>query len=172
MVSAEYDTRGSIIVEVTLIGKCGEKKKKVLLDTGFSGAIAIPLSIGCEIGLQSVGNGRVILASGETTAVPIFAGKIRIGTDEKDCVYLVMAGADEVLLGMDIIKDYDVQFHGAKRTIRIARGEEAEEEAAVAAEIEEAIMPVQVIEEIVIPQEEQKSRMEILKQTLREVVPR
>ena len=168
MVSAEFDTRGSIIVEVTLIGKCGEKKKKVLLDTGFSGAIAIPLSIGCEIGLQSVGSGRVILASGETRAVPIFAGKIRIGTDEQDCVYLIMAGADEVLLGMDIIKDYDVQFHGAKRTIRIARGEDAGE----AAEIEEAIMPVQVIEEIVIPQEERKSRMEILKQTLREVVPR
>ena len=172
MIAAEYDTRGSIIVDVTLIGKCGEKKEKVLLDTGFSGSIAIPLSIGCEIGLESLGNGRVILASGETTAVPIFAGKIRIGADEKDCVYLIMAGADEVLLGLGIIKDYDVQFHGAKRTIRIARGEEAEEEAAVAAEIEEAIMPVQVIEEIVIPQEEQKSRMEILKQTLREVVPR
>jgi clan AA aspartic protease len=168
MIPAEFDTRGSIIVELTLIGKCSERKKKVLLDTGFSGSIAIPISIGCELGLESVGNGRVILASGETTAVPIFAGKIRIGTDEKDCVYLIMAGADEVLLGMDIIKDYDVQFHGAKRTIRIARGkaiEKAEEEI-------EAIMPVQVIEEVVIPQEEQKSRMDILKQTLREVVPR
>ena len=167
MIAAEYDTRGSIIIDVTLIGKCGEKKKKVLLDTGFSGSIAIPVSIGCEIGLQSVGNGRVVLASGETRAVPIFAGKIRIGTDEKDCVYLIMAGADEVLLGMDIIKDYDVQFHGAKRTIRIARGEEA---ILKAEEIAKAIMPVQIIEEVVIPQE--KSRMEILKQTLREVVPR
>jgi clan AA aspartic protease len=168
MVSAEYDTRGSIIVDVTLIGKCSEKKKKVLLDTGFSGSIAIPVSLGCEIGLESVGNGRVILASGETRAVPIFAGKIRIGTDEKDCVYLIMAGADEVLLGMDVIKDYDVQFHGAKRTIRIARGEA--ELAEEPEEIVEAVMPVQVIEEVVIP--EQKSRMDILKQTLREVVPR
>lgn len=168
MVLAEYDTRGSIIVDVTLIGKCSEKKKKVLLDTGFSGSIAMPVSIGCEIGLESVGNGRVILASGETTAVPIFAGKIRIGTDEKDCVYLIMAGADEVLLGMDIIKDYDVQFHGAKRTIRIARGEAIEK----AEEEIEAIIPVQVIEEVVIPEEARKSRMDILKQTLREVVPR
>lgn len=157
MIAAEYDTRGSIIVDVTLIGRCGKKEKKVLLDTGFSGSLAIPISLGCELGLESIGNGRVILASGETTAVPIFAGKIRIGADEKDCVYLIMAGADEVLLGMDIIKDYNVQFHGAKRTIRINRSEEA-------------IMPVQVIEEVVIPQE--KSRMEILKQTLREVVPR
>ncbi len=172
MIPAEYDTRGSIIIDVTLIGKCAEKKKKVLLDTGFSGSIAIPVSVGCELGLDSVGNGRVILASGETRPVPIFAGKIRIGTDEKECVYLIMAGADEVLLGMGVIKDYDVRFHGATRTIRIARGEEAEEEAAVAAEIEEAIMPLQVIEEVVIPEAKQKSRMDILKQTLREVVPR
>jgi clan AA aspartic protease len=170
MVSAEYDTRGSIIVDVTLIGKCSEKKKKVLLDTGFSGSLAIPVSLGCEIGLESVGNGRVILASGETRAVPIFAGKIRIGADEKDCVYLIMAGADEVLLGMDIIKDYTVQFHGAERTIRIARGEAMDVEKAEK-EIE-AIMPVQVIKEVVIPEEARKSRMEILKQTLREVVPR
>ncbi len=170
MITAEFDTRGSILVDVTLIGKCGEKKKKVLLDTGFSGSIAIPLSIGCEIGLESIGNGRVILASGETTAVPIFAGKIRIGSDEKDCVYLIMAGADEVLLGMDIIKDYNVQFHGVKRAIRINRSEEAIEKAE---EIVEAIMPVQVIKETIIPQEEEhKSRMDILKQTLREVVPR
>ena len=171
MIPAEYDTRGSIIVDVTLIGRCGKKKKKVLLDTGFSGSLAIPLSLGCELGLEPLGNGRVILASGEATAVPIFAGKIRIGEDEKDCVYLLLAGADEVLLGMDIIKDYNVQFHGAKRAIRIARSEEAPAEAIIKAEeIVEAIMPVQVIEEVVIPQE--KSRMEILKQTLREVVPR
>ncbi len=170
MIAAEYDTRGSIIVDVTLIGKCGEKKKKVLLDTGFSGSLAIPISLGCELGLESLGNGRVILASGETTAVPIFAGKIRIGTDEKDCAYLILAGADEVLLGMDIIKDYNVQFHGAKKAIEISRGEAKLVQKAE--EIVEAIMPVQIIEEVVIPQKEPKTRMEILKQTLREVVPR
>jgi hypothetical protein len=80
-----------------------------------------------------------------------------------------MAGADEVLLGMSIIKDYNVQFHGAKRAIRINRSEEAIEKAE---EIVEAIMPVQKIEEVVSPEEGRKSRMDILKQTLREVVPR
>jgi predicted aspartyl protease len=167
MIAAEYDTRGSILVDVTLIGKCDEKEKKVLLDTGFSGSLAIPLSLGCELGLESLGDGRVILASGAITTVPLFAGKIRMGPDEKECVYILMAGADEVLLGMSIIKDYNVQFHGAKRAIRINRSEEAIEKAE---EIVEAIMPVQIIEEVVIPQG--KSRMEILKQTLREVVPR
>jgi clan AA aspartic protease len=168
MIAAEYDTRGSIIVDVTLIGKCSEKKKKVLLDTGFSGSLAIPISLGCELGLESLGNGRVILASGEVVIVSLFAGKLRIGEDEKECVYLVLAGTDEVLLGMDIIKDYNVQFHGAKKTIQISRGEAKLVQKAE--EIIEAIMPIQKIEEVVIP--EKKSRMEILKQTLREVVPR
>jgi hypothetical protein len=70
---------------------------------------------------------------------------------------------------MDIIKDYNVQFHGAKRTIQINRIEETEA-IEKAEEKVEAIMPIQKIEEVVIP--ERKSRMEILKQTLREVVPR
>jgi clan AA aspartic protease len=126
MIAAEYDDRGSIIIDVTLIGKCSEKKKKVLLDTGFSGSLAVPVSLGCELGLESLGNGRVIVASGEIIAAPLFAGKIRIGTDEKDCVYLIIGGADQVLLGMSIIKDYNVQFHGAKRTIQINRIEETD----------------------------------------------
>jgi clan AA aspartic protease len=169
MIAAEYDDRGSIIIDVTLIGKCSEKKKKVLLDTGFSGSLAVPVSLGCELGLESLGNGRVIVASGEIIAVPLFAGKIRIGTDEKDCVYLIIGGADQVLLGMSIIKDYNVQFHGAKRTIQINRIEETEA-TEKAEEIVEAIMPMAAIEEVVIP--EQKSRIALLKQTLREVVPR
>jgi len=172
MIHAEYDARGSILVDTTVIGKCGEKQVKALMDTGFSGAIAIPLSLGCVVGLDSIGNGRVVLASGETTTVPIFAGKLRIGTDEKDCAFLIMAGANETLLGMEVIKDYNVQFHGENRTIRIARSGIAEEEKAIeppAIKAEESVMPMQVIEEVVIPQE---NRMEILKQTLREVVPR
>lgn len=170
MIPAEFDTRGSIVVDVTLIGKCGEKKKKVLMDTGFSGSIAIPVSVGCEIGLESLGNGRVILASGEIVGVPIFAGKLRIGGDEKECVYILMVGADEVLLGMNILRAYNVQFHGAKKAIQISRGEV--KPVRKAEEIVEAIMPTEAIEEVVSPEEGRKSRMDILKQTLREVVPR
>jgi hypothetical protein len=81
-----------------------------------------------------------------------------------------MVGADEVLLGMNILRDYNVQFHGAKKAIQISRGEVKPVQKAE--EIVEAIMPTEAIEEVVSPEEGRKSRMDILKQTLREVVPR
>ncbi|MEA2037158.1 MAG: aspartyl protease family protein, partial [Nanoarchaeota archaeon] len=113
MIAARYDQNGNIILDLKLIGTCGEKKVKVLMDTGFSGALAIPVSTGCEIGLEGVGEAQVIVASGESIPVPIFLGKLKIGDEIIECLYIVLPGSNEVLIGMEIIKDYNVQFHGA-----------------------------------------------------------
>lgn len=180
MINARYDSNGNIILDLKLIGRCGNKKVKTLLDTGFSGALAIPVSVGCEIGLESVGDAQVIVASGEAIPVPIFLGKIEIGDEVIECIYIVLHGSNEVLIGMDIIQDYNVEFHGAKRTITIKK---AEAEAAKSIEeIEPTVPPTPpmpipappiplLAEEIPIPATP-TDRMQALKETLREVVPR
>lgn len=187
MIQARYDEHGNIILDLKLIGRCGEKTVKTLMDTGFSGSLAIPISVGCEIGLEPVGNAKVIVASGEAIPVPIFLGRVLIGEDEIDSIYIVLPGSDEVLLGMGVIKDYDVAFHGAKRTITIKKGAvEAAEE--IEGTMIEPSVPIPSISPMTAPSpsleviapttepteevEEKGDRMQALKQTLREVVPR
>lgn len=179
MINAKYDEHGNIILDLKLIGNCNEKKVKVLMDTGFSGALAIPVDIGCEIGLEGVGDAHVIVASGEAIPVPIFLGKVEIGDEIIECIYIVLPGSNEVLIGMDIIRDYNVQFHGAKRTITIKKA--AVEAAKTVEEIEPTVPPTppmpiptapipSLAEEVPIPAP--TDRMQALKETLREVVPR
>lgn len=181
MIKARYDDHGNIILDLKLIGRCGDKKLKTLLDTGFSGALAIPVSVGCEIGLEAVGDAHVIVASGEAIPVPIFLGKVEIGDEIIECIYIVLPGSNEVLIGMEILKDFNVEFHGVKRLITIKKA--AVEEVKTVEEIEpsvtpppEAPMPIptapipSLAEEIPIPAP--TDRMQALKETLREVVPR
>ena len=184
MIQARYDTNGNIILDLNLIGTCNEKKVKVLMDTGFSGALAIPIDIGCEIGLEGVGDAQVIVASGEAIPVPIFLGKVEIGDEKIECIYIVLPGSNEVLIGMELVKNYNVEFHGARRTITIKKAEAIEK----AEVIEETMIEPSVIAPLISPSaapslevvatepivkaEEKGDRMQALKETLREVVPR
>lgn len=186
MIRARYDEHGNIILDLKLIGRCGNKTVKTLLDTGFTGSLAIPVSVGCEIGLEPVGEAKVIVASGEAIPVPLFLGRIVIGEDEIDSIYIVLSGLEEVLIGMGVIRDYNVEFHGAKRTITIKKAEAIEK----AEVIEETLIEPSVIASLISPSaapsvevtaaatepilkaEEESDRMQALKETLREVVPR
>ena len=177
MIEARYNEEGSIILDLKLIGKCNDKVVTTLLDTGFSGAIAIPISIGCELGLEPVGDASVIVASGEVIDTPIFIGKLEIGGDIKDCIFIVLAGSTEVLLGMEVVKDYNVEFHGAQRKISIQKA--AGTKAAVAEEVTVAAIEPTVTAPItpattktVEPAPKPKERVEALKKTLREVITR
>jgi len=174
MISARYNEEGSIILDVNLIGRCSKKKVQALLDTGFSGAIALPTAIGCEIGLESVGDASVVVASGETVAVPIFIGTVEIGDDRVECIFIILSGSDEVLLGMEVIRDYSVAFNASKKAVAINKAEELKL-------IEETMIeptPMPATEVVVLPPEAiptpmtEVGRMRTLKDTLREVVPR
>lgn len=191
MINARYDKNGNIILDLKLIGNCKEKKVKTLLDTGFSGALAIPVDVGCEIGLEGVGDAQVIVASGEAIPVPIFLGKVEIGDEKIECIYIVLPGSNEVLIGMELVKNYNVQFHGAKRLIKIKKAEAREKVEEIEPSVtppSEAPMPIPVPPYPPAPEEVPSSitipspvsipipaptdRMQALKQTLREVVPR
>jgi len=164
-----------------LIGTCGEKKVKTLMDTGFSGALAIPVDVGCEIGLESVGDAQVIVASGESISVPLFLGKVKIGDDIIECIYIVLSGSNEVLIGMEIIRDFNVEFHGARRTISIKKAETIQKVEEIEPSVTpppEVPMPIPTAPSVEVPAEPitipapPTDRMQALKETLREVVPR
>jgi len=181
MIDARYDEDGNIILNLKLIGTCGDKKAQVLMDTGFSGALAIPVSIGCEIGLEGVGDAQVIVASGEVVPVPIFLGKIEIGDEIIECIYIVLAGSTEVLIGMEILKGYSVSFFGDKKAISVNKAEAIEKVEAIEPSVVVAPPPPPEAP-IPIPQPPSQplaestpapsDRMQTLKETLREVVPR
>ena len=99
-------------IEVTIIGTCRDYNVASLIDTGFSGSLAVPLHVIAKIGAEKIAVGAVTLADGSTQIIPIFSGKIKIGIDEFEIPILVTG--DEVLLGMELLSKYE--FHGKPAT--------------------------------------------------------
>jgi len=73
----------------------------LVVDTGFSGAVALPGGILRKMDLQYIGMDEFILADGTATILPIFQGKLRIENwDYK--TWFVPLGTD-FLLGMEAL---------------------------------------------------------------------
>ena len=119
MIPIRYDN-GNIVIETTLIGICKELKAKLLVDTGFSSSLAVPISVACQIGLSPVGVGRVQLADGSVITLPIFLGKVKIGDKIIDTTYLVLSEeSKECLVGMELLAPYKISFHAAAKRVTI-----------------------------------------------------
>ena len=119
-IPTRFDAQRNIIMDVTLIGTCREKKTNLILDTGFSLSLAVPISIACEIGLVPSGVGRVRLADGSVITLPIFLGKIKIGDKIIDTTYLVLSEESrECLIGMELLAPYKISFHAKAKRVTI-----------------------------------------------------
>lgn len=120
MIKAEYDEKENLVLYATLIGTCKEVKTKLIIDSGFSSNLGIPTSIAVSIGLCPCGVSSVQLADGTIVTIPVFLGKVKIGDKIIDTSYLVLPeGMKECLVGRELLSNYKVCFHTAKKEITI-----------------------------------------------------
>lgn len=137
MITAGYDELGSLVFDAALIGTCNRVSKKVIIDTGFSGDIALPVSVACAIGLTPAGAGRIALADGTIITVPLFMGKIEVGGEVRDAIYMVVEGTEEVLVGMGFLERYKICFYSGKKEIEMSVPSSASARPSAIKEIEE-----------------------------------
>lgn len=69
------------------------------VDTGFSGGIAIPSSLMASLGLRQVDTHTFILATGLEVRLPVFWGRVRIGSIEIETWFV----PGEALVGMEAL---------------------------------------------------------------------
>jgi len=104
---------GEVQVEVAVAGDYTSTTTWAILDSGFNGDIVIDINRAMRLGLQPAGAGGVTLADGSTTDVPLFTGYVRIGDETPKEAIFIIAG-DELLLGMNLMKDYSICFNASK----------------------------------------------------------
>ena len=108
----------TIELEVALSGDFGSVKAWAVLDTGFSGDVVCDLNRAMRLGLQPVGTGGVTLADGSVVNVPLFYGRIQLGTEVvREAIFIIIG--DEILIGMNTIRDYPVSFHAKQNKATI-----------------------------------------------------
>lgn len=93
-------TEGPIVRLVVRDSKGTEREIEALLDTGFNGVLALPVSLVDDLTLLPLGREQITLASGETQLTRKYEGTVRFaGTTQP--VEIVRAG--EPLIGMALL---------------------------------------------------------------------
>lgn len=124
MVEAYFDDDGNVVVKGKLKGLYKTKEIEMLVDSGFSADLTLPLNIACEIGLNSQGVANVRLADGSITNVSLFTGMIDLDGAPRNCTIFVLPNVRESLIGMGLLQFYEVCFYGIKNKVTMKHLEE------------------------------------------------
>ncbi len=81
----------------------GPQRIRLVVDTGFTGAIALPPSLLRRLRLDEVGAEPYILADGSAVVASVYEGAVVLGG--KTCPVEIISSEGDPLLGMQFIED-------------------------------------------------------------------
>lgn len=114
MITGTVNSHREPVIRVFLQGPQGrEREAEVLVDTGFSGALLLPLDLIAELRLPSVGSLPAVLGDGSTSRLKLYKGTIL--WEGRLRRILVGATTSVPLLGMELL-------YGSELTIEVVEG--------------------------------------------------
>jgi predicted aspartyl protease len=102
------DNTGSPRLKLSIAGAfpASNQDFEALIDTGFSGFVAMPLISAFPLGLILFGTTTVTLADGSNSPRLTAIGTASIGSESQDGVIILEPNSNDVLIGMDFIKKF------------------------------------------------------------------
>ncbi len=103
------DSTGSPCLKVSISGAISKAPIEfdVIIDTGFSGFISMPLLKAFPLGLPLYGTTSVILADGTTASKLTALGKASLGLETKIGVIILEPSSSDILIGMDFLRRFE-----------------------------------------------------------------
>jgi clan AA aspartic protease len=117
-VSKEEESKSELYQDILIANPHDLKKQmklRFLVDTGASGT-AIPEKVALELGLECVGEGRVVLADGTRIRTKVAYVYMRIN-DEHVFTLVAYNGCDSPLLGFDVMSLLSLQIDTEKKRL-------------------------------------------------------
>ena len=114
---------------------CQSETYEAIIDTGFSGDVAIPEVVAVHLGLKKVGAGSAIVATNEVVPVMMYEVRVVIMDREYDATAIVISPMGEVLVGMDLLSYYEICFNPSEYKATINRVKEGGEKISLIEEL-------------------------------------
>lgn len=105
VLSGRIDDRNQLWVDITVAGQHNQETISVLVDTGFTGELQLPLKIAVPLGLRLDGVGTFELADGSRSRQMLFSASISWGTTTR-LVTISVTDSDTALLGGGLLHGY------------------------------------------------------------------
>ncbi|MCX7966856.1 MAG: hypothetical protein N3B10_00030 [Armatimonadetes bacterium] len=108
------------VVEVEVIGTRQSVRLNAVVDTGFDGALCLPIDVAVTLGLELAGYEFVQYADGRIARELTFHGIARFLGRRRE-VRISLTESDEALLGLEMLRGYKMILDGDTHQVQFKR---------------------------------------------------
>jgi predicted aspartyl protease len=125
MIRGRFDKQGQPTLPVKLTGPYGTLEVILVVDTGFSSDVCIPMQIAIALGLPLKGHDFIELADGSINKEFVFRGNAQIGNLPPRDVDVYLTESEYGLIGAGMFQDMKLEIDYGRRTVALkpTRGE-------------------------------------------------
>ena len=115
-----FDNKGQPRITVSLFGNRAETTIEALIDTGFDGALCVPIPLAIPLGLELHGRISYELADGTVRHDLTFQAMVHLG-EETHQTEIILTESEDALLGSELLEGYILEIDYGNRTIEIRK---------------------------------------------------
>jgi predicted aspartyl protease len=106
LIPGRFDSTGSPIITIQVAGATGSKTYQAIIDTGFTGFVALPWGEMIELGLKTQGAADITLGDGSVVANHVSIGTVTLGTQAQSGLIILDENSADVLIGMGFLREF------------------------------------------------------------------
>jgi predicted aspartyl protease len=106
LILGTFDSSGNAIINIRVAGASGSKNYDAIIDTGFSGFVALPIFELIELGLTTQGATNVMLGDGSIITNLVSSADVSLGTQVENGTILLDENSSDVLIGMAFLREF------------------------------------------------------------------
>ena len=108
------------MVEVEVVGRRRSVRMSAVVDTGFDGALCLPVEVAVSLGLELAGYEFVQYADGRIARELVFQGTVRF-LERRQTVRISLTDSDEALIGLEMLRGYRMLLDGDTHEVTFER---------------------------------------------------
>lgn len=107
-------------VGIEFVGLRRSEQLMAIVDTGFDGAVCLPISVAVTLGLELVGWEFVQYADGRIARELLFRGVVQFQNSAHE-VNISLTESEEALVGLELLRGYEMVLDGDTHQVRFRR---------------------------------------------------
>jgi predicted aspartyl protease len=106
LILGRFDSTDSPTIAIEVAGATGSKSYDAVIDTGFTGFVALPWNEMIHLGLSTQGATDVTLGDGSITHNHLSTGAVTLGSQVEKGTILLDEKSTDILVGMDFLRKF------------------------------------------------------------------
>ncbi len=116
-----FDDEDNPRLKVKVGGWRREVMVEAVVDTGFTGAISLPISTAMTLGLELFDETTIVLADGTSHHELVFVGTVRLGRERPKLVRILLNRSEDALIGSRLFQGKTLEVDYVNRTVLLRR---------------------------------------------------